>query len=500
MFAKVESVEIVEVRLVAMQLTQDAQVIPASTKIVRTIEDRKPRIGLITPYNGGNLGDAAIQDSMIANLRLRAPGAQFLGITLNGEGFVEKHGAEAFPLLASQLAPAQPASPRIAHPSRLPSQTASSGTALRPNRVRWIRRILGRVLGGNAVSRGARTWLVSIRRECVHAVDGFRALRTLDLLLFSGGGQLDDEYGGPWRLPYAFCKWTVLARLAGVPCAMVSVGAGSLNSIASRRLVAVALRMCCYRAFRETRSRSIAATLWSPAASDPVVQDLAFSLPASELPKPDGAIRSLAGGRQVIAISPICFGKPGSWPTPNRALYDRYIEQLGKLISHLSKQGYFLVVACSSLGDDETVITDLMDRADEGVKQCLNHHIYIPPVKSWRDFVGVLHECDYLIASRLHGTILGFVTQIPVLAISFNPKVDWVMEDLNLTDYLLQIREFTCSETLLALERLKVNRRTVIKQIADYRHAVLNASETKRQFDLLIGLALKQPSDSGDRS
>src|SRR5215813_12015498 len=45
------------------------------------------RIALLTPYNGGNFGDAAIQDAMIANIRLRLPGAQFSGICLNCDNF-----------------------------------------------------------------------------------------------------------------------------------------------------------------------------------------------------------------------------------------------------------------------------------------------------------------------------------------------------------------------------------------------------------------------------
>ena len=54
-------------------------------------------------------------------------------------------------------------------------------------------------------------------------------LRTQDLLIISGGGQLDEEYGGAWRLPFAICKWVLLARLARVPCAMASVGAGMIT-------------------------------------------------------------------------------------------------------------------------------------------------------------------------------------------------------------------------------------------------------------------------------
>lgn len=59
-----------------------------------------PRIALLTPYNGGNLGDAAIQDAMIANLRSRLPDAQFSGICLNCDNF--KNDTVAGPFLCAK--------------------------------------------------------------------------------------------------------------------------------------------------------------------------------------------------------------------------------------------------------------------------------------------------------------------------------------------------------------------------------------------------------------
>ena len=72
----------------------------------------------------GIWGDAAVQDSMISNLRLRMPDVQFLGVTLNGDNFVRQHGATVtFPLLASGLVIPQrvpgefpPQSGAVSHP------------------------------------------------------------------------------------------------------------------------------------------------------------------------------------------------------------------------------------------------------------------------------------------------------------------------------------------------------------------------------------------------
>jgi len=199
----------------------------------------------------------------------------------------------------------------------------------------------------------------------------------------------------------------------------------------------------------------------------------------------------MAGGRPVVALSPIAYAKPGHWPTPNRALYDRYVQQLALALSCLCRRGYFVVVVCSSLGDDESVIPDLLEHLDEETKNSLDEHTYFPTVKTWRDLVAVLRDVDSLIASRLHGTILGFVSRTPTVAISFDPKVDWVMEDLHQTDYLLHFQDFTAKDVLEAFERMKLRKDAIRKQIASYRQEIFSTHICARQYDILAGLALR---------
>lgn len=436
---------------------------------VRELAEPYPRIALLTPYTGGNLGDAVIQDSMIANLRRRMPNAQFLGITLGCDNFLKQHGTGAFPLLAS----AMPVSNR-------PRGWAEGVPSNR------VKRLVRRVPGLVPLLKIARGLATRIFRETLHSFKAYRLLRTQDLLLISGGGQLDDEWGGPWEFPFALWKWALLARLARVPCAAASVGACKISSTPSRVLLSLTLRMCCYRSYREAKTKAIAASLLPRAKNDSVVPDLAFSLPDSEFPSPVGSIRKIARGRPVIALSPISYGKPGNWPTPNHAVHDRYLHQLARVLSCLPRRGYFVIVVCSSLGDDESVIPDLLAHLGNELKQSLDEQIHFPTIRTWRDLVAVLREADYLIASRLHGTILGFMTQTPTVAISFDPKVDWVMEDLLQTDYLLHIRDFTAEGVLDALDRIKLRREAVVDQIVSYRTSALFTSA--RQYDTLAKL------------
>jgi len=443
------------------------------------IQEPCPRVALLTPYSGGNLGDAAIQDAMIANLRVRLPHAQFSGITLNCHNFLEQHGVGAFPLVGTNT-------------QFFEMETKClPGSTNQKRRGAWLGKmgnVLREVPGLRPCLQKARALVTVIWREIRHSVAGYRFLRKQDLLIVSGGGQLGDVWGGPWGHPFALVKWTVLARAAGVPCAVASVGACKITSATSRMFFSIALRMCCYRSYRDTNSRAIASSFLSRATNDSVVPDLAFSLPDSELPSPVGCIRTMAQGRPVIAISPIAYAKPGNWPTADGALHDRYVQQMAQVLSSLSRQPYFLIVVCSSLGDDEAVIPEILAHLGDEVRHSSGGQIYFPTIRNWRNLVAVLRDADYLVASRLHGTILGFVSQTPAVAISFEPKVDWMMEDLGQTDYLLQIRDFTAQEVLNALDRIKARRDAVVDRIATYRDSILAASA--RQYDCLARLVL----------
>src|SRR5215469_6563137 len=169
------------------------------------------RIALLTPYSGGNLGDAATQDAIIANLRVRLPNSQFSGLTLNGDNFVERHGTGAFPLYASRqpffrLPPRSVPDP----PHAESSAGRATGTGLTSRR---LRKLVSRAPGLGWCLKAIRDLAERVYGELLHSIRGYRFLRTQHLLIVSGGGQLDEEWGGPGGHPFALLKWAVLARI-----------------------------------------------------------------------------------------------------------------------------------------------------------------------------------------------------------------------------------------------------------------------------------------------
>ena len=93
-------------------------------------------------------------------------------------------------------------------------------------------------------------------REFRHCLRGYRFLRAHDLVIVSGGGQLNEEWGGPWSHPFSLFKWAVLARIAGVPYVVASVGVGKVRSKTSRLFLRSSLRMARYRSYRDKNSKA----------------------------------------------------------------------------------------------------------------------------------------------------------------------------------------------------------------------------------------------------
>lgn len=448
--------------------------------------DPGPRIALLTPYNGGNLGDAAIQDAIITSLRLRLPDAKFSGVCLNGDNFLERHGTGAFPLCGWDR------SFYGMRRGKVTDQLGDGEISVRPSGENGcdstsIKRALGRVPALWRCVKRIHGWAKRVSWELRHCVGAYRFLRTQDLLIVSGGGQLDDEWGGPWGHPFALFKWAALAWVVRVPYIIASVGACKITSTTSRFFLSAALRMAQYRSYRDNESRSSAARLVPRTVRDDIVPDLAFSLPCSELPPPAG-IRPVSGDRTVVAISPIAYAKPGSWPNPNRDLYDRYLQQMTRIVAQLLERDYFLVIVCSSLGDDDRVIPELLERLDGRSRGMVPRQMHTPKIRTWKDLVACLRDVDFVIASRLHSVILGFLTHTPTVAISFDPKVDRVMEDLGQSDYLLDIHDFEAIDVIEALKRIEFSRNLVVEQIASYRQRVLSVCGL--QYDTLAGFAL----------
>jgi polysaccharide pyruvyl transferase WcaK-like protein len=304
-------------------------------------------------------------------------------------------------------------------------------------------------------------------------------MKGVNLLIVSGGGQLDDYWGGPWRHPYALFKWGLIAKAVGATYVFLSVGKCSLESRISSFFIRHALKFATYRSYRDRTSKRLLEDMVFT-RSDSVYPDLAFSYVHHGLQRKLN--RSHTG--KVVGVSPIAYLSRYGWPKKNLSVYQRYLRTLVRFISDLVDRGYSIVLF-STDPVDRKVISEFLDRLAKDFNLDMNGSIRQPRTDTLDELFNQLVDVDYVVASRLHGVLLPQLLCIPVLAISYDQKVDTHMVDMQLPEYCLDIHNIEISSLIESFQSLAANA-DLIKARLNQRIED-NAYALKHQFDFVLG-------------
>lgn len=396
------------------------------------------RIGLLTPYTGGNLGDAAIQSAAIDRLREHLPGSELIGITLDPETTSRVHGIPCVPLRAS---------PQIARWLHMPPDVRAADERIsqpreRPGSSEVAPGLLARARR-HLIPPPARRYLIRplrrLRAELLHTIRAVGAARRLHVLMVSGGGQLDDYWGGgALGQPYALFKWSLAARVTRTPVVVLGVGVGTLRSRAARFFVRRALRMARVVSVRDQGSLDLLRRSGCAPRSVEVAPDLAFS---ASTPDPEED-RPAKAAPVRLGLSPIAFLDPRIWPDADADAYSAHIALLADTGARAIEQGLEV-----SLFASDTVDHLALQDLERGLLERRPHDavrtLYLDDLEGLLAYLGTI---DIAVASRLHGILLANLMLVPTLALSYDRKVRQYMSDMALGQLCLELRNTDSGE------------------------------------------------------
>jgi polysaccharide pyruvyl transferase WcaK-like protein len=417
------------------------------------------RVALMSPCGLGNLGDALIQETYIRQLRERlGPHVEFYGLTLDPQDTRARHHIEGFPVYSWISANQVPVSPPR-------------------GRFSWM----------NAVARKGRFVVAELR----HLRLVFRLMRQADVLIASGGGQLDDAWGGPMSHPLALAKWTLGARLNRVPVAVSCVGAGSLDSRWSRRFVRWTLRLANATSCRDPQTIEMLKAL-DVKAHLRLVPDAAHGYPA------DASVPSARPLHDppVIGVSPIAYLSPSAWwPRQDEARYRDLVMRTADAIARLAQRGNQVRVFTTDSTDDDTAREVAQQaRSKAGSSASRIEELETRDVDA---LLAAVRAMDIVIASRLHAVIVAQLMARPVLAVSYNWKVDLQMTEAGLGDFVVPILSFQPEDLLARVERIQEGAQQIRENLVALGRT--RASALEKEFDLLAGLARRRSGAARSR-
>lgn len=432
-------------------------------------------MALLSPCGTGNLGDAAIQDAAIANLRKHlGSDTAFVGITLNPRDTEGRHRIAAMPLDLVARPPAY----GVALPPLPSEQVEALSTS-----VRSIRERFAALLDLHAEKRNKRSAVMSrivhLWSQIKYWLLAVRLCGHIDMLVIAGGGQFDDLWGGASGHPFALFKWTTAARVRRTPIVALSVGSGHISSTKTRALLRCVATSFEYQSYRDRRTARAVERLTRNRPR--IVPDLALSRPAEVAPPS----RPRAFEDAVIGIAPMAFMDPRAWPVGSKSLFARYVDELFSLIEQLVARRVRVVIF-NTTPADLRVARDLYERTQSELTEASRNLVNSAPATSVDDVLATLGSVHMVVASRLHAVVLSTLTLRPVIAVACEWKVDRYMLENGLREMKVSFTSISAAALMRNLQSTLGGYDDLVEQLAQTQERNRVALDT--QYELVANL------------
>jgi len=422
------------------------------------------KIGLLNHVGGGNLGDDATLDAVAGNIKRRWPNVEIVAFSMNPDDTETRHGIISHPIRRNGWS--------IGYkPTRTESPLKRTVKAL----TRKYRGVFYLLKTTNAVVRLPSEMF----HELSFLVSSRRKIKSFDLLIICGGGQLTEK-GGPWGFPYTIFKWVVLARSAAVRCMFLNVGAGPLTHPLAKFLVTRALLAADYVSFRDDESQALVYEIGFTGESR-VGPDSVYGLDLA----PTNGSPLEAHARPIVGFAPMPYPDRSQYPTEkDQIVYNELIRKLATFASWLLSQSYALTFFGTDIGVDPMAIEDLQqallsDHVINASQYSVNHS-----VRSVHDLLATISGMDYVVTCRFHGLVFAHLLNKPVLAIAHHPKVTDMMTDLELLGYCVDIRDFDVKLLVEKFASMVMNAEEIKSRMA--ASLTRNRQRLRSQFDELF--------------
>jgi len=415
---------------------------------------RQNRVALLHHTGCGNLGDDAIIDAVVDNVRRRWENAEIVVFSMNPDDTLKRHGIQSFPVRRYEW---ESSAGSLTKDQPIHSRFVNWLTTTRTPLIRFPRALWGEL-----------RWLV----------ESYRRLRSFRLLIVSGGGQL-TERGGPWSFPYALFVWSLMARIAGVRFVFCNVGAGPLIRPLSKWFIVRALRSAGYVSFRSRDSQDLAVSLGFKGTSY-IFPDNAYSL---DIPLPASRVsrKRVPGVTVGVAPMPFPFSDLPQMPQDAESIENELVEKMATFTRLLIRQAYSVTLFGSDVKADPPIIREISQRL------LTRDHIAvtdIAPSGSVTELLSEMSKFDCVVTCRFHGVVFAHLLNKPVLAIAHHPKVTELMNALGLSEYCVDMRSFDpvrLAGTFRSLvDSMEIVKERMARNLVDYR------GQLAMQWDVLI--------------
>ncbi len=272
--------------------------------------------------------------------------------------------------------------------------------------------------------------------------DIFSAVRRCDLLLSGGGSLLQDATSARSILYYLFILG--LAQVMGKKTFIYSQGIGPITSKRNRRLTAMILRRASGIVVRDSKSRDLLLEIGVPDKLIHVTAD-----PVIRVKKADTAL-----GLDILQKEG-CERSPGKltigWAVKARRPDPGFYQEICQCIRWLKEEYNADSVLIPFFHSEDLSVCDSIAAQMDGQVGCLRQkHLS-------EETLSIIGCMDVLVGVRLHSLIYAAVMGVPMIGISYDPKVDSFLASIG-QSALCDVKDFSCEKFKEAFRSVMENR------------------------------------------
>lgn len=235
--------------------------------------------------------------------------------------------------------------------------------------------------------------------------------------LISGGGSLLQDATGIKSIPY-YLGVIKLAQWLGKPTFVYAQGIGPVQRKLFHPLVASVFRRCNYVSVRDTESAELLRSMGLQGMEMNVVPDPVMGMVLSEKVRVGHDDHDVMDGQEQLPL----VGVSVRFWNNDRSELAKIAEGLTALCKRRNVHIRFLPFHFP--GDDEAsrYCMELIERAnglDNGSKLSI-----APETEHPQDMLREVSRCSLLIGMRLHSLIYAASQNVPLLGVSYDPKID----------------------------------------------------------------------------
>jgi polysaccharide pyruvyl transferase WcaK-like protein len=350
------------------------------------------RISFYGNFGAGNLGNEATLQVVIEQILRRWPDGQLLCFSTNPKDVRTRHKIAAFP-----------------------SEAVNRSAARRGNLTRFFRIAFQR-----------------IPLELVHWIKCLHTLSRTDMLIVAGTGIVADYTTGPLGWPYDIFKLSTLAALCRVKLAFLSIGVGPIHHPLSRWLLKRSLALAHHRSYRDEASKQYLQEIGFNTDRDFVYPDVVFGLSKDTLVSGDREDQ-----RRIVGLGIKDYG------STEPEAFREYLDTMAAFVSWLHGQGYSVRLLIGDIQYDTPVIEEFV-----GVLKSRNIPAEAPlliaePALTVEELLRQVGGTEAVISARYHNLVVALIQNKPVIALSDHAKLNSLVTDFGLAQYLLPLRSLS---------------------------------------------------------